>query len=128
MEWNLWKKRMKWLIVFIIIHYFGVQNVASQSAPAAEVFITPGDSETTILLSDGRKKELIITPEMIVKNSKYSLVVLLCNASYPIEWIYRGHGVTELNHRFFKYFMNNVYRGNRFAGSQNLHNSNSILP
>jgi hypothetical protein len=63
--------------------------------PVAEVFITRGNTEETIPLSEGSgtSRDILVTEEMVRNGSEFNHLVLLCNASYPVEWIYEGVGV-----------------------------------
>jgi hypothetical protein len=73
--------------------------------PSAEVFLTRGNTEETIPLglSGGAYiRDIIISKQMVRNGSEFNHVVLLCNSSYPIEWLYEGVGVS-----FYLFFIIN---------------------
>lgn len=78
-------------------------GTTTPAPPSAEVFLTKGNTEETETIalgmsslsssSGGRVSDILITPAMVRNGSQFNHVVLLCNASYPVEWIYLGVGV-----------------------------------
>jgi len=65
--------------------------------PFAEVYLAT-ESENLTLLSKDTNSEILILPEFIRSNKtkQFQNVVLVCNAAYPIEWMYSGDGVGSI--------------------------------
>jgi len=62
--------------------------------PMAEVYLA-SESENLTLLSNDGNSEIRIRQEMLRNNQGFHNVVLVCNAPYPIQWIYQGDGVFQ---------------------------------
>lgn len=70
--------------------------------PVAEIFLTKGDTEDTVPLNASTSGEIVVTEEMLHNGRQYNHVVLACNASYPVEWVYEnGDGVSSNNIYYF---------------------------
>lgn len=62
--------------------------------PTAEIFLTKGDTEDTVPLYPDNNGDITITDEMLHNGTQYNHVVIACNSSYPVEWVYEnGDGV-----------------------------------
>ncbi|ODM88223.1 Macrophage colony-stimulating factor 1 receptor, partial [Orchesella cincta] len=68
-----------------------------QVPPVAEIFLTKGDTEDTIPLNATNTGEIVIDEKMLHNGTQYNHVVLACNSSYPVEWVYEnGDGAPRL--------------------------------
>lgn len=61
-----------------------------ESPPVAEIFLTKGDTEETVSLNPDDSGDIVITEDMLHNGTQYNHVVLACNSSYPVEWVYEG--------------------------------------
>ena len=66
--------------------------------PVAEVYLASENENLTLLSKDGNS-EILISQEMLRNSKEFQNVILVCNAYFPIQWIYQGDGV-----KIFKIF------------------------
>lgn len=60
--------------------------------PVAEVYLASENENLTLLSKDGNS-EIHISQETLRNNKGFQNIVLVCNAFFPIQWIYKGDGV-----------------------------------
>ncbi len=62
------------------------------------IWTTPDNSQVDKVISGNlTETRNLILEEPLIPNSRNGFVILECNASYPLDWIYAGEGVSSVD-------------------------------
>lgn len=62
--------------------------------PKVQAIWTTPDSTDKVISGNLSESRNLILEEPLIPNDRNGFVVLECNASYPLDWIYNGEGVS----------------------------------
>ncbi|CAG7731527.1 unnamed protein product, partial [Allacma fusca] len=66
--------------------------------PITELFITNNTLNGSLrLITNVSDTEVVFSEDLILNDKFYNQIVIFCNASYPVEWIYEGDGAPRLH-------------------------------